>query len=64
MKRTHLICGEEMQFMKSIGGTSWGSDPDNILILFKRIVRLVLEYGYVCFAEMAETYLKKLDRVQ
>jgi hypothetical protein len=38
--------------MKSISGTSWGSYPDNILILYKGLVRSV--YGCVCIAEMAE----------
>jgi hypothetical protein len=32
-------------------GTSWGSHPDNMLILFKGLLQSVLEYGCVCFAE-------------
>jgi hypothetical protein len=34
-------CKTRINFMKSIGGTSWGSNPDKLLILFKELVRLV-----------------------
>jgi hypothetical protein len=53
-----------INFMESIAGTSWGSHPDNMLILFKGLVRSVFEYSSVCFGEMAQTHLKKLERVQ
>jgi hypothetical protein len=58
----HTKCKTRINFMMSIAGTSWGSQshPDNMLILFKGLVQLVLEYGCVCFAETAETHLKKL----
>jgi hypothetical protein len=45
-------CKTRINFIKSISGTSWGSNPDNMLILFKGLVWLV--YGCVCIAEMAE----------
>jgi hypothetical protein len=57
-------CRTRINFMKSIAGTAWGSHPDNMLILYKGLVRSVLEYGYVCFSEMAVTHFKKLERVQ
>jgi ribonuclease HI len=44
--------------MKSMAGTAWGSHPDNMLILYKGLVRSVLEYGFVCFAEMAVTHFR------
>jgi hypothetical protein len=57
-------CKTRINFMKFIAGTFWGLHPDNMLILFKGLVQLVLEYGCVCFAKIAETHLKKLERVQ
>jgi hypothetical protein len=57
-------CKRRINFNKSIVGTAWDSHPDNMLILFKILVRLVLEYGCVCFAKMAENHLMKLERVQ
>jgi hypothetical protein len=65
MECTYQICCVEMtriNFIKSIAGTFWGSHSDNMLILFK--VRSVLKYGCVCFAEIAETHLKKLEMFQ
>jgi hypothetical protein len=35
-----------------------------MLILYKGLVRSVLEYGCVNFSEMAVTHFKKLERVQ
>jgi hypothetical protein len=52
-------CKTRINFMKSIAGTAWGSHPDNMLILYKGLVRSVLEYGCVCFSEMAVTHFKK-----
>jgi hypothetical protein len=49
--------------MKFIAGTSRASHPGIKLILFKELGQSVLEYGCVCFAEMAATHLK-LERVQ
>jgi hypothetical protein len=50
--------------MKSIAGTAWGFHCDNMLILYKGLVRSVLEYGCVCFSEMAVTHFNKLEWVQ
>jgi ribonuclease HI len=57
-------CKTRINFMKSITGTSWGAHPDSMLILYKSLVRSVLEYGSFCFAEMAETHALKLKRIQ
>jgi hypothetical protein len=54
-------CKTRINFMESIAGTSWGSHPDNMLILFKGLVRSVFEYSSVCFGEMAQTHLKKVQ---
>jgi hypothetical protein len=57
-------CKTRINFMKSFAGTAWGSHSDNMLILYKGLVRIFLEYGCVCFPEMAVTHFKKLARVQ
>jgi hypothetical protein len=61
-------CKTRINFMKSIAGTAWGSHLDNmliLLILYKGLVRSVLEYGCVCFSEMDSViHIKKLKRVQ
>jgi len=43
---------------------SWGCHPTNMLLLYKGLVRSVIEYGCICFSEMAATHFKKLERVQ
>jgi hypothetical protein len=43
-------CKTRVNFMRSIAGTAWRSHPDKILIVYKSLVRSVLEYGCVCFS--------------
>jgi hypothetical protein len=63
MERTYVVkrCKTRINFMKYIAGIFLGSHPNN---MFKRLVWSVSEYGCVCFAEMGETHLKKLEGVQ
>jgi hypothetical protein len=63
MERTYVVkrCKTRINFMKSIAGIYLGSHPYN---MFKGLAWSVLVYGCVCFAEMAETHLKKLREAE
>jgi hypothetical protein len=50
--------------MKSIAGQSWGAYPACLLIIYKRTVRSVIEYGGVCFSEMSDYHRRTLKRIQ
>jgi hypothetical protein len=56
MEGTYQICCEEMQDKNQYYEVHWGSQPDN-MILFKGLLRSVLEYGWLCFAEMSDTLI-------
>jgi hypothetical protein len=41
----------------AIHGVSWGPHPDVMLILYKGLIRSVLEYGCIAFDRMAGTHM-------
>jgi hypothetical protein len=55
-KRTH--------FLQSTAGVSLDAHPDVMLILYKGLIRSVLEYGCIAFDRMAGTHMLKFERVQ
>jgi ribonuclease HI len=57
-------CSTRINFLRSMAGVSWGSHPDIMIILYKGLVRSVLEYGCITFDRAADTHLLKLERVQ
>lgn len=56
-------CTKRLNFLKSISGASWGSDPHNMLIVYKSTIRAVLEYGAICFFTTAKSHKLKLERI-
>jgi ribonuclease HI len=57
-------CLKRINFMRSMAGISWGAHPDVLLIVYKGLIRSVMEYGCVAFDRMADTHLLKLERIQ
>lgn len=57
-------CGKQVNFLKSVAGSSWGAHPDCHLTIYKTTIRSVLEYGSQCMQFMAKTHRPKLFRLQ
>lgn len=57
-------CSKRVNFLKTIAGSSWGSHPNNMLVLYKSTIRSILEFGAICFQNMSQTHRLKLDRIQ
>jgi hypothetical protein len=47
-----------------MASVSWGAHPDIMLMLYKGLVRSILEYGCLAFDRMADNYMLKLERIQ
>jgi hypothetical protein len=47
-----------------MAGISWGAHPDVMVILYKGLIRSVLEYSCIAFDRMAGTHMLKLVRIQ
>ena len=51
--------------MKALAGSSWGQDPETLIITYKAIIRTVLEYAAPIWSPIiSETSWKKLQVVQ
>jgi hypothetical protein len=59
-----LPCLQRVNLLKSVADVSWGAHPSCLILLYTGLIRLVLEYGSVCFKNMAKTYMLRLERVQ
>jgi hypothetical protein len=57
-------CLQGVNLLKSVAGVLWGAHPSCLILLYKELIGLVLEYGSVCFMNMAKTHMLALGSVQ
>ena len=57
-------CNKRLNVLKCIVGSDWGSDTQSLLLLFRTLIRPILDYGCEVY-DSAKTALKtKLDSIQ
>jgi hypothetical protein len=54
----------KMNLLKSVASVSWGAHLSCLILLYEGLIGSVLEYGSVCFTNMAKTHMLGLERVQ
>jgi hypothetical protein len=47
-----------------VAAVSWGAHPSCLILLYKGLIGSVLEYGSVCFTNVARTHMLGLERFQ
>ena len=57
-------CLKRINILKCLAGTKWGTDKETMLIVYKAIIRSVIDYGSEVYDSAAKTNLEKLDRIQ
>jgi hypothetical protein len=57
-------CLQRVNLLKSVAGVSWGAHLSCLILLYERLIGSVLEYGSVCFTNMAKTHMLGLERIQ
>jgi hypothetical protein len=57
-------CLQRVNLLKSVAGVSWGAHLSCLILLYEGLIGSVLEYGSVCFTNMAKTHMLGLERVQ
>ena len=55
---------KRINILKVLSGTDFGGDSKTLLLLYKSIIRPILEYASLIFENAAQTHLQKLDTVQ
>jgi hypothetical protein len=53
-----------LNLMPCISGANWGASKDVLLLLYRALIRSILEYGSIAFESASITLLKKLDTIQ
>lgn len=57
-------CKSRINVLRCISGISWGANSKLLYMLYRALIRPILEYGCECFASSSKSTLAKLDSVQ
>lgn len=57
-------CKKLNNILKAVSGVWWGADPRTLLIIYKGLIRPVLDYGAIIYQDSPQSELIKVDRIQ
>jgi ribonuclease HI len=72
---THLIfaqhinyivqkCDKRINLLKCVTGTSWGTGKESLLLLYRSLIRSLMDYACFIYLNISKTQLLKLERIQ
>ena len=64
IKHVRERCQKRVNILKSLTGSNWGTDKETMVILYKTLVRSIIDYGCEIYHTAKESVLGKLDVVQ
>ena len=50
--------------MRNLCGTNWGASINTLLIIYKTLIRSIIEYGSIVYNNISKVNQKKLDSLQ
>lgn len=57
-------CNARLNLMRSVTGSSWGASKASLLLIYRALVRSVLDYGAIAFDSATEAQKRRLDVIQ
>ena len=54
-------CKKRTNLMRAISGNSWGANKKTLLIVYRSLIRSILDYGAIALDSMNETNKKKFE---
>ncbi|XP_060578916.1 uncharacterized protein LOC132735901, partial [Ruditapes philippinarum] len=57
-------CKKDLNVMRMLKGTDFGTDKNSLLLLYKSLIRSKIDYGAQIYSCAKKTHLNKLDTVQ
>ena len=57
-------CSKPMNILKCLAGKNWGAARSILVILYKVLIRSILDYGALCYSNASKTQLQKLNVIQ
>jgi hypothetical protein len=64
VKYVRRRCLQRVNLLKLVAGVFWGAHPSCLILLYRGLIGSVLEFGSVCFTNMARTHMLGLERVR
>ena len=57
-------CQKRINILKLLTGSKWGTDKETMVLLYKNLIRSIIDYGSIVYQSACKTTLKKLDVIQ
>jgi len=62
----HIVqkCQKRLNLMRCLTGSTWGADKKCLLIIYKALIRSVIDYGCIAYNSASDNIKSSLDRIQ
>jgi len=57
-------CKKKLNFLRCLSGTKWGSTTKSLLMVYRALIRSLLDYGCEAYDSASDTVKKSLDSIQ
>ena len=57
-------CKKRINLMRCLSGTSWGANKTTLMLIYKALIRSVMDYGCIAYNTASEAIKKKLNKIQ
>lgn len=64
IKYTIDKCKKRINLLRSLASQTWGSSTNALLTIYRSLIRPIIEYADIAYANAPKTNLKKLDQIQ
>lgn len=64
VEKIGVRCEKVINVMRCLTGCTWGADRNTMMMIYRAMVRSIIDYGCLAYGSAAKTTLAKLDVVQ
>jgi len=57
-------CNKRLNLLRAVSGNKWGASKKTLLILYRSLIRSILDYGDIALDSMSDHNKRKLDSIQ
>lgn len=57
-------CRKRLGLLRSVSGNKWGANKKALLMLYRALIRPILDYGAVAFCTASDSQLKRMEIIQ
>jgi ribonuclease HI len=57
-------CKKRLNILRAITGNKWGASKKTLLVVYRGLIRSIIEYGSIAYDSMGEANKRKLDSIQ